>query len=76
MRDRTGLNQHRGRGYYVRFGSKGDMCAAKRHVCFAPESGHVRRNWGCLLWARSGHWLSITRSLGRPGGEWTVGQQY
>jgi hypothetical protein len=26
----------------VRFGSKGDMCAAKRHVCFTLESGHVR----------------------------------
>jgi hypothetical protein len=28
----------------VRFGSKADMCSAKRHVCFTPESGHVRRN--------------------------------
>jgi hypothetical protein len=24
----------------VRFGSKGDMCAAKDHVRFTPESGH------------------------------------
>jgi hypothetical protein len=24
----------------VRFGSKADMCIAKRHVCFTPESGH------------------------------------
>ncbi len=24
----------------VRFGSKADMCGAKRHVRFAPESGH------------------------------------
>jgi hypothetical protein len=24
----------------VRFGSKGDMCAAKGHVRFASESGH------------------------------------
>src|SRR6476646_6378430 len=24
---------------YVRFGSKADICGAKRHVCFAPESG-------------------------------------
>src|SRR5262249_30312226 len=23
---------------YVRFGSKADMCAAKRHVCFTPNS--------------------------------------
>jgi hypothetical protein len=22
---------------YVRFGSKGDMCIAKRHVCFTPQ---------------------------------------
>ena len=26
----------------VRFGSKADMCSAKRHVRFTPESGHVR----------------------------------
>jgi hypothetical protein len=25
---------------HVRFGSRGDICAAKRHVRFAPESGH------------------------------------
>ena len=24
----------------VRFGSKADMCSAKRHVCFTPKSGH------------------------------------
>jgi len=29
---------------HVRFGSKADMCSATRHVHFAPESGHVRRN--------------------------------
>jgi hypothetical protein len=28
----------------VRLESKADMCAAKGDVCFAPESGHVRRN--------------------------------
>jgi hypothetical protein len=28
---------------HVRSGSKADMCAAKGHVCFTPESGHVRR---------------------------------
>jgi hypothetical protein len=39
----------------VRFGSKADMCAAKGHVRFTPESGHVRCNWGCPLWANSGH---------------------
>ena len=30
----------------VRFGSKADMCSAKDHVRFTPESGHVRCNWG------------------------------
>jgi hypothetical protein len=32
-----------------------DMCAAKDHVCFTPESGHVQCTWQCLLWARSRH---------------------
>jgi hypothetical protein len=27
---------------YVRFGSKAGICAAKGHVCFTPESGHVQ----------------------------------
>ena len=26
----------------------------KRDVRFTPESGHVRCNWRCLLWAKSG----------------------
>ena len=39
----------------VRFGSKADMCSAKRHVRFTPESGHVRCNSGCPLCANSGH---------------------
>ena len=40
----------RGRGGgYVRFGSKADMCGAKRHVCFAPNSGHVQRKERCPL---------------------------
>jgi len=48
----------------VRFGSKADMCSANRHVRFTPESGHVRRNLGCPLWANSGHaaTYSITSS--------------
>jgi hypothetical protein len=29
--------------------------AAKSHVCFTPESGHVRCNSGCPLRANSGH---------------------
>ena len=28
----------------VRFGSKADMCSAKRHVRFTPESGHLQCN--------------------------------
>src|SRR5262245_62074298 len=39
----------------VRFGSEADICSAKRHVRFTPESGHVRCNLGCPLWANSGH---------------------
>jgi hypothetical protein len=31
-------------GLEVRFGSKADMCVAKLHVRFTPESGHVRRS--------------------------------
>jgi hypothetical protein len=26
----------------VRFGSKADLCSAKRHVRFTPESGHPK----------------------------------
>src|SRR5215510_12569638 len=29
--------------------------SANGHVCFTPESGHVRCNWQCRLWAKSGH---------------------
>ena len=39
----------------VRFGSKADMCSAKRHVRFTPNSGHVQRNQRCPLCANSGH---------------------
>src|SRR5262245_43693656 len=51
----------------VHFGSKADMCGAKRHVRFTPESGHVQRNRACLLRANSGHaaCYSITSSA-RP----------
>ena len=34
----------------VRFGSKADICAVRN----TPESGHMRCNQGCPLWARSG----------------------
>ena len=46
----------------VRFGSKADMCSAKGHVRFTPESGHVRCNSGCPLCANSGH---VARRCGR-----------
>jgi hypothetical protein len=36
---RTGKNYRAGRGN-VRFGSKADICGAKGHVRFTPESGH------------------------------------
>ncbi|MGB8048532.1 MAG: hypothetical protein WCF53_11630, partial [Pseudolabrys sp.] len=29
----------------VRFGSKVDICGAKRHVRFTPESGHSTLSW-------------------------------
>src|SRR4030095_2090519 len=56
MADETALD--------VRFGSKADTSQCNRHVCFAPESGHVRCNLGCPLWANSGHltFHSITSS--------------
>jgi len=31
----------------VRFGSKADICAAKRHVRFTPESRHLECNSSC-----------------------------
>jgi len=34
---------------------KSNMCSARAHVRFTPESGHVRCNYGCPLWANSGH---------------------
>jgi len=39
----------------VCFGSKGDICAAKGHVCFARKSGHLQRPRPCLLLAKSAH---------------------
>jgi hypothetical protein len=55
---KRGGNAFRRRSADVRFGSKADMCATKGHVCFAPESGHVRCTSLCLLWAKSGHLIS------------------
>src|SRR5262249_18877505 len=66
----------------VRFGSKADICGAKSHVrfppdsdresgpltnghvCFTPESGHVRCTGRCLLWANSGHQVHCTIRTG------------
>ena len=42
-------------GGSVRFGSKADICSAKRHVRFTPKSGHVRCTSRCPLSANSGH---------------------
>ena len=53
----------------VRFGSKADICNAKRHVRFTPESGHVQGNDRCLLWANSGHSVLMALTFtgaGRP----------
>ena len=43
---------------HVRFTPNSDRKSgilAKGHVCFTPESGHVRCTSGCPLWANSGH---------------------
>ena len=40
---------------HVRFGSKADICGAKQHVRFTPNSGHVQCISSCLLCAKSGH---------------------
>jgi hypothetical protein len=46
------------RGIDVRFGSKADMCGAKRHVRFTPnsdrESGHAANGHVCFT-PESGH---------------------
>src|SRR5215472_9138174 len=47
----------------VRFGSKADICSARGHVRFTPESGHVRRTRACLLWAKSIDSSLVTASL-------------
>jgi hypothetical protein len=46
-------------GPHVCFGSLADIRTAKGHVCFAPESGHVRCTSLCLLWANSGHCIPL-----------------
>ena len=52
----SGWEVNRTRKYkHVRFGSLANIRTAKSHVRFTPESGHVRCNEGCPLWANSGH---------------------
>ena len=51
-------------GNHVRFGSLADICSAKGHVRFTPESGHVWRTRSCPLSAKSGH--SVDAELGGP----------
>jgi len=51
LRPKHQQNDYGGSGICVRFGSKADICGAKRHVRFTPESGHVRCTGPCLLWA-------------------------
>jgi len=36
-------------------GSLADICSAPAHFRFTLESGHVRCNYRCPLWAKSGH---------------------
>ena len=36
-------------------GSKADICSAKQHVRFTPNSGHSPAQLSCLLCANSGH---------------------
>jgi hypothetical protein len=49
---------------HVRFGSLADICSAKRHVRFAPQSGHVQRTSPCPLCAKSGHPRGSTLIVG------------
>ena len=47
----------------VRFGSKADICSAKRHVRFTPNSGHLQRTSPCPLCANSGHHAAPPKGL-------------
>ena len=53
------------RDWNVRFGSKADMCNAKRHVRFSPDSGHVQRTSRRPLCANSGHRRSFDNLVGK-----------
>src|SRR5262249_38050662 len=45
------------------------MCSAEAHVRFTPESGHVRCNSPCPLWAKSGHAATTPETRVRRGAE-------
>jgi hypothetical protein len=47
---------------YVRFGSKADICSAKGHVRFTPESRHWRRYFLGVIGVERATWSSIARS--------------
>src|SRR5262249_38823612 len=50
---------------HVRCGVKADICSARRHVRFTPESGQVRCNEGCPLWAKNSEHHCYVRHIPR-----------
>ena len=66
----------RATGSGVRFGSKADICSAKRHVRFTPKSGHLQRTSPCPLCANSGHaaHTSLDHLVGGSKQRWRNGQ--
>src|SRR5262249_28800976 len=65
---------------HVRFGSKADMCAAKRHVCFTPNSDRESENsakghvWRCYAPKPLRH--SNSPHLAKEGGRTRPGNDY
>jgi len=61
---------------HVRFTPNSDRKsrhAANGHVRFTPESGHVRCNYRCPLWANSGHGQSYSiTSSARSKMDWGI----
>jgi hypothetical protein len=55
VKKELGLRMAAMNGRDVRFGSKADIEARQRDVCFTPESGHWLSALGCPLCAKSGH---------------------
>src|SRR5262245_32332936 len=52
-------------GCDVRFGSKADMCSAKRHVRFSPNSDIKCDMVECPLWANSGLRMDYAKASDR-----------